>query len=422
MHHVLLVNFFFIIQHFCPLSVSSSDKRAKRRTHLRRETQVRLQREHLMNKRIYLSPPHMCGIERELVSNAFDSNWVAPAGPDIDAFEREMCMYTGSPNAVALSSGTAALHLALIVSGVKAGDDVYCSSFTFAGSAFPVTYTGAKPVFVDSELDSWNMDPGLLKQAIEDSIKNKRTPGPVIVVHLYGQTANLVEIKAICDHFGILLIEDAAESLGSLHKDKHTGTIGELGIFSYNGNKLITTSGGGMLVGKSKELIEKARYLSTQAREPLPYYHHVTTGFNYRMSNICAAIGRGQLSVIHDRVTKRREIYEFYSRTLEKIREITLIPRDVFGLSNCWLTCIVFDKKAGINPEKVRLELEKENIESRPLWKPMHLQPVFNGGQPFLNGISENLFKYGLCLPSGSSMSQDDLFRVAETLIQILKT
>jgi dTDP-4-amino-4,6-dideoxygalactose transaminase len=374
-----------------------------------------------MKKRIYLSPPHMCGMERELVSNAFDSNWVAPAGPDIDAFEKEMCAYTGAINAVALSSGTAALHLALIVSGVKTGDDVYCSSFTFAGSAFPVTYTGAKPVFIDSETDSWNMDPGLLKQAIENTIKNKRAPGPVIVVHLYGQTANLSEIKDICDHYGLILIEDAAESLGSQHKDHHTGTIGELGIYSFNGNKLITTSGGGMLVGKSKELIEKARFLSTQAREPFPYYQHITTGFNYRMSNICAAIGRGQLSVIRERIAKRREIYDFYYKALQGIRDITLIPRDAFGQSNCWLSCIIFDKKTGIDPEKVRLELEKENIESRPLWKPMHLQPVFYGNKSFTNNTSENLFKHGLCLPSGSSMSQDDLSRVAETLILMLQ-
>jgi dTDP-4-amino-4,6-dideoxygalactose transaminase len=373
-----------------------------------------------MNKRIYLSPPHMCGRERDLVSNVFDSNWVAPAGPDIEAFEKEMCAYTGASNAVALSSGTAALHLALIVSGVKAGDDIYCSSFTFAGSAFPVTYTGAKPVFIDSETDSWNMDPVLLKQAIENTIKNNRTPGPVIVVHLYGQTANLSEIKAICDHFEIVLIEDAAESLGSLHKELYTGTIGDLGIYSFNGNKLITTSGGGMLVGKSKELVEKARYLSTQAREPLPYYHHVTTGFNYRMSNICAAIGRGQLSVVNERVAKRREIYEYYSDSLRKIKGISLIPRDAFGVSNCWLTCIIFDNKMGIDPEKVRLQLEKENIESRPLWKPMHLQPVFENALSFVNGTSENLFKYGLCLPSGSSMSQDDLCRVVETLVLIL--
>jgi dTDP-4-amino-4,6-dideoxygalactose transaminase len=364
----------------------------------------------------------MCGIERELVSSVFDSNWVAPAGPDIDAFEREMCKFTGAPNAVALSSGTAALHLALIVSGVKADFDVYCSSFTFAGSAFPVTYSGANPVFIDSETDSWNMDPILLKQAIESTIKSNRRPGPVIVVHLYGQTANLQEIKTICDHFEILLIEDAAESLGSLHKDRYTGTIGELGIYSFNGNKLITTSGGGMLVGKSKELIEKARYLSTQAREPLPYYHHVTTGFNYRMSNICAAIGRGQLSVVKERVAKRREIYEYYSNSLREIKGITLIPRDVFGVSNCWLTCIIFNKKAGVDPEKVRLELEKENIESRPLWKPMHLQPIFEDAQSFVNGTSENLFNYGLCLPSGSSMSQDDLCQVVETLVKILQT
>lgn len=373
-----------------------------------------------MNKRIYLSPPHMCGLERDLVQKAFDSNWVAPAGPDIEAFEKEMCTFTSAPNAVALASGTAALHLALIVSGVNVNDDVYCSTFTFAGSAFPVQYIRANPVFIDSEKDSWNMDPLLLKCAIEETIKEKRKPGAVILVHLYGQSANVKEIKNICNQYGVVLIEDAAESLGSLNDNQHTGTVGDFGIFSFNGNKIITSSGGGMLVGKRNESIDKARYLSTQAREPFPYYQHVATGFNYRMSNICAAIGRGQLSVLSERVNRRRKIYEHYQQELRSVKGISIIPRDTYGMSNCWLTCIEFDNSIGISPETVRLEFEKNNIETRLLWKPMHLQPVFIKNKIYSNGISEKLFTNGLCLPSGTSMSEDDLYRVISVLKNIV--
>jgi len=367
-----------------------------------------------MNKRIFLSPPHMCGEELKYVNSAFESNWIAPAGPDINAFESEMCAFTGAQNAVALSSGTAALHMALMVTGAAPGDDIYCSSFTFAGSAFPIVYTGASPVFIDSERESWNMDPGLLKKAIENSLKSKRKPKAVIIVHLYGQGADIVEIKKICDQYGVILIEDAAESLGTIQNGIHTGTVGELGVLSFNGNKIITTSGGGMLVGKSKEIIDKVRHLSTQAREAFPYYQHTEIGYNYRMSNICAAIGRGQLSVIDERVEKRREIYDFYRRELKKYKGIEFIPRDAFGKANCWLICVTFDKHTGIDPEHVRMALEKENIESRPLWKPMHLQPVFAKCEAVLNGISEDLFKRGLCLPSGTSMSESDLDRVVE--------
>lgn len=371
-----------------------------------------------MNKRLFLSPPHMCGKEIVLVNETFESNWIAPAGPDIEAFEKELCAFTGDQNAVALSSGTAALHLALIVSGVKAGDDVYCSSFTFAGSAFPIVHLGANPVFIDGENISWNMDPQLLKEAVEYSIKNNRKPAAVILVHLYGQSANVELIKEICDCYGIVLIEDAAESLGAFCGDLHTGTIGDFGIYSFNGNKIITTSGGGMLVGKNKSLIDRARHLSTQARESFPYYHHVNVGYNYRMSNICAAIGRGQLTALNERIEKKRQIYGYYKKQFENIDSVKLIPSDVYGKSNCWLTCIVFDRKTGIEPEKVRLELEKENIESRPLWKPMHLQPVFSSAKSFVNGTSEDLFNRGLCLPSGTAMNEHDMDRV----IEILKT
>jgi dTDP-4-amino-4,6-dideoxygalactose transaminase len=372
-----------------------------------------------MEKRIYLSPPHMCGEEINLVNNAFASNWIAPAGPDLESFEKEICAYTGAAHSVALSSGSSAIHLALQISGVKPGDDVYCSSFTFAGSAFPITYLNATPVFVDSDETSWNMDPELLRNALRERTGKGFHPGAVITVHLYGQSANLAAIKEICDEFGTILIEDAAESLGAFYDKKHTGTIGEFGIFSFNGNKIITTSGGGMLIGHSKSQIDKARHLSTQARDPFPHYEHTLVGYNYRMSNICASIGRGQLTAIEERVAKRRTIYDRYKKHLSEIEGVTLIPIDVYGRGNCWLTCIIIDpEKIKTIPDDLRLAFENENIESRPLWKPMHLQPVFISAPAFTNGISERLFNTGLCLPSGSNMNIEDQDRV----IQIIKS
>ncbi len=369
-----------------------------------------------MKKRIFLSPPDMCGEELRYVNKAFKSNWIAPAGPDIDAFEKEMCAFTGASHAVALASGTAALHLSLIVNNAGPSDDIYCSSFTFAGSAFPITYTGAHPVFIDSERNSWNMDPELLEKAVIDSIENKRTPKAVIVVHLYGQTANLDALQNVCKKYDLLLIEDAAESLGATCGNMQTGTIGDFGIYSFNGNKIITTSGGGMIVGHNRESLDKMRYLSTQAREPFPYYHHTSIGYNYRMSNVSAAIGRGQLTSLESKVEKRRSTYEYYMKRINGYNGITVMPRDTFGIANCWLTCITIDNKSPLTPDMVRLALEKENIESRPLWKPMHLQPVFANCKSFTNGVSEDLFNRGLCLPSGSSLNIDDLERIVEVV------
>ncbi|MDG5815772.1 aminotransferase class I/II-fold pyridoxal phosphate-dependent enzyme [Chitinispirillales bacterium ANBcel5] len=376
-----------------------------------------------MSKRIYLSPPHMSGKELEFINEAFSSNWIAPVGPHIDLFEKEMCDYTGANYAVALSSGTAALHLALLLSGVKKGDEVFCSTFTFAGSAFPISYLGAQPIFIDSETESWNMDPKLLKTAIEERIKKGKKPGAVIVVHLYGQSASMKEIKSVCEHYKVSLIEDAAESLGSYYEDNHTATIGDFGLFSFNGNKIITTSGGGMLIGASKEKIEKARYLSTQAREPKPYYEHWEVGYNYRMSNICAAIGRGQLSVIEKRVSRKREIFKKYKETLAAIKGISFMPDPQWGRSNKWLSCISIDPQlARFSCETLRLALENENIESRPLWKPMHLQPVFKHAGCFISGVSESLFNSGLCLPSGTAINDEDLTRVIETIKEVSRS
>jgi pyridoxal phosphate-dependent aminotransferase EpsN len=375
------------------------------------------------NDRIFLSPPHMGGNELQYIEDAFASNWIAPAGPDIQAFEQRVCEYTGATNAVALSSGTAAIHLALMAAGVRNGDDIFCSTFTFAGSVFPVTYCGADLVLVDSEKKSWNMDPELLKEAIEKSINGGRNPRAVILVHLYGQSANVGEIRQICDKYNIFLVEDAAESLGAYFKEQHTGVIGDFGIFSFNGNKIITTSGGGMLVGKDQELVEKARFLSTQARDPYPYYQHSYIGFNYRMSNVLAALGRGQMNVIEERVLRRREIYEYYKNAFQNREGLTMMPVDCYGRSNCWLSCILIDyAKIKKTPEDFRTALEQKNIESRPLWKPMHMQPVFKNVDQIVNGTSEQLFSSGLCLPSGTQMTDHQLdFIVQEIYAQLDK-
>ncbi|MBN1127408.1 MAG: aminotransferase class I/II-fold pyridoxal phosphate-dependent enzyme [Chitinispirillaceae bacterium] len=366
-----------------------------------------------MNNRIYLSPPHLSGKELDHVHEAFASNWIAPIGPMVDAFEKEMCGYTGSPYAAAVSSGTAALHLALMLLGVKQGDEVLCSSFTFAGSAFPITYCGAVPVFVDGEERSWNMDPELLETAIRDRMRQGKTPKACIVVHLYGQSADMDAIMGVCGQYAIPVIEDAAESLGAFYGKKHTGTIAPLGVLSFNGNKIMTTSGGGMLVGKDKAMIERARFLATQARENAAHYEHKETGYNYRMSNIVAAIGRGQLAVLEERVAKKREVFTRYRETLAHIPGVGFMPEPPWGRANRWLTCMTLDPAlCKATPETIRLALEQENIESRPLWKPMHLQPVFNGCPAYTSGVSEKLFSTGLCLPSGTAMSEADQMRV----------
>ncbi len=373
------------------------------------------------NKRIYLSPPYQNGREKIFANEAFDSNWIAPIGPQVDAFEREICEYTGALHAAALSSGTAALHLALILAGVKQGDDVVCSSFTFAGSAFPITYLGATPVFVDSEESTWNISPTLFEEAVISRKKIGKTIRAAVVVHLYGQSADLDPIAAICEKHGIVLIEDAAESLGATYKDRFTGSIARFGILSFNGNKIITASGGGMLVGKSKDEIDHARYLATQARDPAPYYQHTSIGFNYRMSSICAAVGRGQLTDIEFRVQRRREIFARYAESLLSIDGISFMPEAGFGRSNRWLTCMLIDpEKIHIGPEELRLSLEAKNIESRPLWKPMHLQPVFADAPAFIDGTSQRLFRTGICLPSGTAMTDAELDKTVSCIIVTL--
>jgi pyridoxal phosphate-dependent aminotransferase EpsN len=364
----------------------------------------------------------MSGKELDYIHDAFASNWIAPVGPHVDAFEKEFCALTGAPHAAAVSSGTAALHLALILANVQQGDDVACSTFTFAGSAFPVVYCGARPVFIDSEPQSWNMDPGLLAQAIEAGKKNGNPVKAVVVVHLYGQSANLDEILDICEQNNITLIEDAAESLGASYKGTATGTLGKIGIFSFNGNKIVTTSGGGMLVSADKDLVDKARFLATQARDPAPHYEHSNVGYNYRMSNILAGIGRAQLGVLLDRVATKRRIFDVYKEQLACIDGFEFMPEPAWGVSNRWLTCCTVDvSRTGVSANDIRLRLEEENIESRPLWKPMHLQPVFSKASAYVNGVSEKLFANGLCLPSGTSMTDADLERVIECVKTVEK-
>lgn len=371
--------------------------------------------------RIYLSPPHMCGKERELVEKVFESNWIAPVGPDITAFEKEICEYTGSNAAVALTSGTAALHLALILNDVGEGDEVLCSSFTFAGSAFPITYQKATPVFIDCDEKTWNMDPNLLEDAIKDRVKKGNKPKACIVVHLYGNSADLDPIVELCAKYDVALIEDAAESLGTKYKNKFSGTIAPLGVYSFNGNKIITSSGGGMLVGHSQKMIDRARHLSTQARDDFPYYHHTTIGYNYRMSNVVAAIGRGQLSVIEEKVEKKRRNYQRYHELFKNIDGIDLMPQNSFERANCWLTCISVDSdKCGATNEDFRLALDEQNIESRHLWKPMHLQPIFSNVPEYSNGSSNKLFQNGLCLPSGTDLTEDDFARIKECIFSVI--
>ena len=371
------------------------------------------------NKKIWLSPPHMGGRERELVKEAFDANWIAPVGPHISNFEQELSKLSQNFNIAALSSGTAAIHLALILAGVQKNDNVICSSFTFSASVNPIKYLGANPIFIDSDKESWNMCPELLTKAIKDGIKNNKKPKAIILVHLYGMPAKLDEIIAVANSFEIPLIEDAAEALGSKYKNQQLGTFADFGIYSFNGNKIITTSGGGALVCKNKKLIEKAKFLATQARDVAVHYEHSEVGYNYRMSNVCAAIGVGQLEVLTERVTRKREIFNFYKNELSMIKEITFLEELEPSFSNYWLTTILLDKNSTIDREQLRLHLEKDNIESRPLWKPMHLQPVFKDCISYVNGVSEDLFNRGLCLPSGTAMTTEDLKRIVKKVKEL---
>jgi dTDP-4-amino-4,6-dideoxygalactose transaminase len=345
--------------------------------------------------------------EKDYVTQAFDSNWVAPLGPNVDAFENQLSDYVGIKGAVSLSSGTAAIHLALLALGIKNSDVVLCQSFTFAATAFPISYVNAEPVFIDSEALTWNMDPELLENAISDSLNKGKKPAAIIVVHLYGMPANMDEIMRIANQHDIPVIEDAAEALGSSYKNQRCGSFGRIGILSFNGNKIITTSGGGALLSDNAKIIEKVRHLSAQAKEPVPYYLHKEIGYNYRMSNICAGIGRGQMEVLPERISKRREIFERYKEELGLIKGLSFLSESENYFSNRWLTTMLFDTSIhgeGKN-ELLRVHLEKLNIESRALWKPLHQQPVFKECKSYLNGVSDKLYSEGLCLPSGSNMS-----------------
>ncbi|WP_242927529.1 DegT/DnrJ/EryC1/StrS family aminotransferase [Pontibacter vulgaris] len=369
-----------------------------------------------MNNKIWLSSPHMGGSEEKYVKEAFDTNWIAPLGPNVDGFEKDLESFLGNNvHVAALSSGTAALHLALIILGVKAGDEVICQSMTFSASANPIAYQGATPVFVDSEDRTWNMSPEHLETAIQDRISKGSKPKAIIVVHLYGMPAEMDRIMEIADTYEIPVVEDAAEALGSSYKGKQLGTFGAMSILSFNGNKIITTSGGGALVSTNEEWIKKARFLATQARDNAPHYQHSHIGYNYRMSNICAGIGRGQMEVLTDRVQQRRKNTEFYKKAFEGNNAVSFAEEpDSDYYSNRWLTTILVDDASGVSREDLRLALEKDNIESRPLWKPMHLQPIFAEAPFYGDGTSERLFERGLCLPSGSNLTEDDLQRVIE--------
>jgi pyridoxal phosphate-dependent aminotransferase EpsN len=365
-------------------------------------------------KRIYLSPPHMGPDERDLLLDAFDSNWIAPLGPHVDAFEREFSGTVGVPHAAALSSGTAALHLALLMLGVGPRSEVIVSSFTFAATANAVMYVGATPVFIDSDPVSWNMDTRLLGEELETTAKRGNLPKAVIVVDLYGQSADYGPILETCERYGVPVVEDAAEALGASYRGKPAGSFGKMSVFSFNGNKIITTSGGGMLVSEDASLVERARYLSTQARDPAPHYQHSVIGYNYRMSNLLAAVGRGQLRVLRARVARKRCIFQFYQRALGDLPGISFMPIAGYGEPNYWLTCILVDPaRFGASREDIRLALEKENIESRPLWKPMHLQPVFKDLRVRGGSVSEKIFMDGLCLPCGTALTDVELERVA---------
>jgi dTDP-4-amino-4,6-dideoxygalactose transaminase len=373
-----------------------------------------------MPPRILLSSPHLGLDERVFVQEAFDTNWIAPVGPHIPAFEQEFCQVVGSPHAAALSSGTAALHLALRLIGLQPGDEVICSTLTFIATASPITFLGASPVFIDCEPQSWNLDPHLLEVELRRRAQLGTLPKAVLLVHLYGQSADLDPILALCNRYEIPLIEDAAEALGATYKGKAPGTLGRIGIYSFNGNKIITTSGGGMLVSADPALVEQARFLATQARDPAPHYQHTTIGYNYRLSNVLAGIGRGQLKVLSDRVAARRRNFEVYTQGLADLPGLNFMPEAAYGQSTRWLTCLTIDPdEFGCDREHLRLALEEHNIESRPVWKPMHLQPIFDGAQVIGGDVAADLFHRGLCLPSGSNLTDHDLDRVITAIRQV---
>lgn len=372
-------------------------------------------------RRIYLSSPTMHGKEQEFVKEAFDTNWVAPLGSNVNGFEKEMAQYAGVSHASALSSGTAAIHLALRLSGIGQGDIVFVPSLTFSATCNPIIYENATPVFIDSEADTWNMSP----EALEKAYEKYPNPKAAIVVHLYGTPAKLDEIMAICEKHGTMLIEDAAESLSSVYKGKHTGTFGKMGIYSFNGNKIITTSGGGMLISEDEALIKKSRFLATQARDPARHYQHSQIGYNYRMSNIVAGIGRGQLLSLEEHKKRKKEIYAQYKEAFADIPEITMNPLNKDGDANCWLSCMTIAESSSVTPDMIMDALEQENIESRPIWKPMHLQPVF-AGYDFITtweqgSLGEDIFRRGLCLPSDIKNTAADMELIIHTVRKLFK-
>ncbi len=371
----------------------------------------------MTRERLYLSPPHLGEAEQAFVQEAFDTNWIAPVGPHVDAFEREFAEVVDMPHAVAVSSGTAALHLALRLAGVERGDEVLVSTFTFCASVNPALYLGARPTFIDSERASWNMDPNLLEEALAHGAETGALPAAVVVVDLYGQCADLESVAALCARHEVPLIEDAAEALGATYRGRSAGTFGAAGVFSFNGNKIITTSGGGMLVTRDEATARHARKLATQAREIAPHYEHTEVGYNYRLSNVLAGIGRGQLRVLEDRVAARRHNFSYYQARLGDLPGLAFMPEAPWGRATRWLTCLAIDpERFGADREAVRRALEAENIEARPLWKPMHLQPVYAGYDCAGGAVAEGLFARGLCLPSGSALTDADLHRVAETV------
>jgi pyridoxal phosphate-dependent aminotransferase EpsN len=378
-----------------------------------------------MLKRIFLSPPYVGQSEKQFMLDAFDSGWIAPLGPNVDAFEQELAAYIGIEGAVALNSGTSAIHLALKLIGIAPGDIVFCSSFTFVASANPIVYEKAIPVFIDSDTESWNMSVTALRRAFEVYAAKGKLPKAVIVVNLYGQSADYDPIIHICREYSVPIIEDSAESLGATYKGKYSGTLGDFGIFSFNGNKIITTSGGGMLVSNNKEKLRKARFYSTQACEDALHYQHNELGYNYRLSNILAAIGRGQLKVLDDRVTQRRRIYDVYSSAFSSNDGFNFMPEAAYGRSNRWLTALTINtQKLGVTHLDIIAGLATDNIESRPVWKPLHLQPLYNEcdyyeHQPGFS-VSDQLFQSGLCLPSGSNMSEEDMSRIIGCIKQLL--
>lgn len=377
-----------------------------------------------IDAQILLSTPHMGEAERQYVEEAFKTNWIAPLGPNVDAFECELAEIVGARHAAALSSGTAAIHLGLRLLGVGLGDRVFCSTLTFAASAYPILYQGAEPVFIDSDHDSWNMSPLALERAFNTARREGWMPKAVIIVCLYGQSADMDPLMELCRHYGVPVLEDAAESLGATYKGKASGTFGRIGAYSFNGNKIITTSGGGMLVSDDAELVAKARFLSTQARDPAPHYQHSEIGFNYRMSNILAGVGRGQLHVLRSRVEARRQVFQTYCSALEDLECINWMPEPSWSYSTHWLTACTIAPRAGADRYTLMQHLAAELIEARPLWKPMHQQPVFQNCRYFAHGdasVSDQLFDQGLCLPSGSNMSAGDLERIVEVIRKFLR-